>query len=287
MVDLRAVGARIARERARDPELCAYLKQTGERALLTATEEKALAKRVEAGDKAARGRFIECNLRLVVKIAACYTDRGLSLLELIGYGNIGLCEAVDSFDYRLGRFSTHATWGIRNAVSRAAENFSSTIRISPETTKLHKQLRALEASTGPLPDKEAARRLGVMVDSVRRARVCYEVPLSLDIAVDDEGECSTLADMIPDATPAPEEAAVAALDTPAMRAALARHLAKLTPRERQIVSLRFSDGLSYSEIAEWLGKSHTAIRMIEQAALAKLYAAFMADSNRTKMSLAI
>lgn len=290
MVDTSHVGKRIARERLRDPELRAYLEAAGAHPLLSAAEEKQLAERVELGDIQARDRLIACNVRLVIPIAACYTDRGMSLIELIGYGNIGLCEAADSYDYRRGRFTTHATWAIRNAVSRSLANLGDTIRIARTTVELHKRLQAIEASEGEMTDREAAKRLHSTTQAVRRARACREAPISLDVRVTGAAAKSdvnafTLADTIPDPAPEPEEAALAALDTPAMRAALAKSLATLAPRDRAIVALRFADGLSYPEIGERLGTGREAVRTAVNRILATLRAG-IEDGGNTRITQA-
>jgi RNA polymerase primary sigma factor len=241
--------------------LARYLRGMGDFALLTADEEIALAQRVEAGDEAAREHLINANLRLVVSLAKKHQGRGMSLEDLIQEGNLGLMRAVEKFDWRRGhRFSTYATWWIRQAVTRAIADQSRTIRLPVHMSENITKLRQARASltdrlerepTGP----ELAAALGWPEKKVAHTLEVMRQPLSLDAPLTDESEHS-LAAVVPDVadTAAPAEATV-------LREELRAALAQLTDRERFVMVRRF--GLDEGEPRE-------RVRQIELAALRKL-----------------
>ncbi|HEV2283971.1 MAG TPA: sigma-70 family RNA polymerase sigma factor [bacterium] len=253
-----------------------YMRDIRRTPLLTAGEEVALAKRVEKGDADARSRLAEANLRLVVSIARKYQGRGLPLADLVQEGNRGLLRAVEKFDWRRGyRFSTYATWWIRQAVSRALADQSRMIRIpvgaGEKASRLRRVSQGLAQRLGREPTlQEMSRAAKLPVGRVRAILALPEQVVSLDAPVG-EAEDATLRDFIEDqGAPAPENAAVAAV-----LAAEVRHLlAALTPRERKVVRLRF--GLegerphTLQEVGRTLNVTRERIRQIEQDALRKL-----------------
>ncbi|MEK7089818.1 MAG: sigma-70 family RNA polymerase sigma factor, partial [Patescibacteria group bacterium] len=221
-----------------------YLKEIGRTPLLSSKEEKELAKRNEAGDEIARQKLIQANLRLVVSIAKRYVNRSphLSILDLIQEGNIGLSRAVDKFDYRRGfKFSTYATWWIRQAVTRALADYSRTIRIQVhmvETiTKYTQTKRRLMQELGrePLPE-EIATEMNLDVEKVHYIQKISQEVISLETPIGDDDEDSTLSDFIKDETSmSPDQLANAAL----LRDQIREVLTDLTERERKILSMRF------------------------------------------------
>ncbi|MFH0806447.1 MAG: sigma-70 family RNA polymerase sigma factor [Candidatus Brennerbacteria bacterium] len=256
-----------------------YLKEIGKTALLTSKEEKELAKRIEAGDETARQRLIQANLRLVVSIAKRYVNRSphLSILDLVQEGNIGLSRAVDKFDYRKGfKFSTYATWWIRQAVTRALADYSRTIRIPVhmvETiTKYTQTKRRLMQELGrePLPE-EIAAELGVDVEKVHYIQKISQEVISLETPIGDDDDDSVLSDFIPDERGmTPDQLASHAL----LRDQIKEILADLTERERKILSMRFGleDNIPHTleEVGKIFGVTRERIRQIEAKALEKI-----------------
>jgi RNA polymerase primary sigma factor len=255
-----------------------YLKEIGKTPLLTKLEEKELAKRAENGDEEARQRLMKANLRLVVSIAKRYVNRtpNLSILDLIQEGNIGLSRAVEKFDYRKGfKFSTYATWWIRQAITRALADQSRTVRIPVhmvETISKYTQARRQliqELGRDPLAE-EIAAEMGLEVDKVRHIQKISQEVLSIETPIGDE-EDSTLSDFIPDeknSTPA-QQAAHALL-----RDLIKEILIDLTEREQNILKMRFGleDGVNHTleEVGKAFGVTRERIRQIEAKALEKI-----------------
>jgi RNA polymerase primary sigma factor len=253
-----------------------YLRSIGRVALLTAEQEVALARRIERGDMQAKQRMIEANLRLVVSIAKSYLGRGLTFLDLIQEGSMGLIRAVEKFDYRRGyKFSTYATWWIRQAVSRALADQARTIRVPVHMVEsINKQIRVSrrllqELGREPTED-EIADEMGITPERVREIITIARDPVSLETPVGDEDD-SHLGDFIEDKlAPAPlEEASMAML-----RLEVEHVLDTLTPRERRVLQLRF--GLigghqrTLEEVGKRFGVTRERIRQIESKALRKL-----------------
>ena len=256
-----------------------YLKEIGRTPLLSSKEEKELAKRNEAGDEIARQKLIQANLRLVVSIAKRYVNRSphLSILDLIQEGNIGLSRAVDKFDYRRGfKFSTYATWWIRQAVPRALADYSRTIRIPVhmvETiTKYTQTKRRLMQELGrePLPE-EIATEMNLDVEKVHYIQKISQEVISLETPIGEDDEDSTLSDFIKDETSmSPDQLANAAL----LRDQIKEVLTDLTERERKILSMRFGleDNIPHTleEVGKVFGVTRERIRQIEAKALDKI-----------------
>ena len=253
-----------------------YLKEIGKVPLLTADEEIELAKRMEEGDEEAKHRLCESNLRLVVSIAKRYVGRGMLFLDLIQEGNLGLIKAVEKFDYRKGyKFSTYATWWIRQAITRAIADQARTIRIPVHMVetinKLIRVSRQLLQEYGrePLPE-EIAAEMGIPEDKVREIIKIAQEPVSLETPIGEE-EDSHLGDFIPDDdAPAPAEAAAFTM----LKEQLMSVLSTLTPREEMVLKLRFGLEDGRARTLEEVGKefkvTRERIRQIEAKALRKL-----------------
>ncbi|WP_425538229.1 RNA polymerase sigma factor RpoD [Microaceticoccus formicicus] len=253
-----------------------YLKEIGKIPLLTGEEEVELAKRMEAGDVRAKRRLAETNLRLVVSIAKRYVGRGMQFLDLIQEGNMGLMKAVDKFDYTRGfKFSTYATWWIRQAITRAIADQARTIRIPVHMVetinKLVRVQRQLIQELGRDPsNEEIAEEMGIEVSRVREVRKIAQEPVSLETPIGEE-EDSHLGDFIEDETAiAPDEAANYTM----LREQLAEILMTLTERERKVLELRFGliDGTprTLEEVGKEFNVTRERIRQIEAKALRKL-----------------
>ena len=253
-----------------------YLKEIGKVPLLTADEEIELAKRMEEGDEEAKRRLCEANLRLVVSIAKRYVGRGMLFLDLIQEGNLGLIKAVDKFDYTKGyKFSTYATWWIRQAITRSIADQARTIRIPVHMVetinKLIRVSRQLLQTYGrePTPE-EIAEEMGISVDKVREIQKIAQEPVSLDPPIGEE-EDSHLGDFIPDEdVPAPAEAAAFSM----LKEQLVEVLDTLTEREQKVLKLRFGleDGRARTleEVGKEFDVTRERIRQIEAKALRKL-----------------
>ncbi|WP_420534736.1 MULTISPECIES: RNA polymerase sigma factor RpoD [Acetobacterium] len=253
-----------------------YLKEIGKVALLTGDEEMALAKRMEAGDDSAKKELAEANLRLVVSIAKRYVGRGMSFLDLIQEGNLGLIKAVEKFDYTKGfKFSTYATWWIRQAITRAIADQARTIRIPVHMVetinKLIRVSRQLLQEYGREPTPaEIGKEMGFTEEKVREIQKIAQDPVSLETPIGEE-EDSHLGDFIPDEdAPAPAEAASYAL----LKEQLIEVLNTLTEREEKVLRLRFGldDGRARTleEVGKEFNVTRERIRQIEAKALRKL-----------------
>ena len=253
-----------------------YLKEIGKVPLLTADEEIELAKRMELGDEYAKQRLAEANLRLVVSIAKRYVGRGMLFLDLIQEGNLGLIKAVEKFDYRKGyKFSTYATWWIRQAITRAIADQARTIRIPVHMVEtINKQVRVArqllqELGREPTPE-EIAEKMDISVDRVREILKISQEPVSLETPIGEE-EDSHLGDFIQDDNaPVPADAATFTL----LKEQLKEVLDTLTDREQKVLILRFGleDGRSRTleEVGREFNVTRERIRQIEAKALRKL-----------------
>jgi len=261
---------------ALDDPVRMYLKEIGRVNLLTAKQEVELAKEMEAGSEEARHHLTEANLRLVVSVAKKYLNRGLSFLDLIQEGNLGLMRAVEKFDYKRGfKFSTYATWWIRQAITRAIADQARTIRIPVHMVDTLNQLarvsRALLEQLGREPtEEELAYGMGITVDKVQELKKISQQPVSLESPIGEE-EDSHLGDFVEDKQAiAPLEAASEAM----FRNEVEDILATLRPRERRVVQLRFGlvddEPRTLEEVGRRMGLTRERIRQIEATALRKL-----------------
>jgi RNA polymerase primary sigma factor len=259
-----------------DDSVRMYLREIGRIPLLTTEEEVRLAKRIESGDKVAKKKLAEANLRLVVSIAKKYLGRGLSLLDLIQEGNTGLMRAVEKFDYKKGyKFSTYATWWIRQAITRAIADQARTIRIPVhmiETiNKLIRVQRQLVQDLGrePTPE-EIAQEMGLDLEKVEHIIKISQETVSLEAPVGEE-EDSKLSDFIEDdKNLSPEESAIYQL----LKGHVNDFLGELSPREQKILRMRFGleNGRTHTleEVGQEFGVTRERIRQIEAKALQKL-----------------
>ncbi len=253
-----------------------YLKEIGRVPLLTAEEEIELAKRMEAGDEEAKQRLCEANLRLVVSIAKRYVGRGMLFLDLIQEGNLGLIKAVDKFNWRKGfKFSTYATWWIRQAITRSIADQARTIRIPVHMVETINKLMRIqrqliqEYGREPTPE-EIAKEMDITEDKVREIIKIAQEPVSLETPIGEE-EDSHLGDFIPDEdVPAPAEAAAFSM----LKEQLVEVLDTLTDREQKVLELRFGleDGRprTLEEVGKRFDVTRERIRQIEAKALRKL-----------------
>jgi len=253
-----------------------YLREIGKVALLTADQEVYLAKRIERGDMSAKTQMIEANLRLVVSIAKGYLGRGLSFLDLIQEGSLGLIRAVEKFDYRKGyKFSTYATWWIRQAVTRAIADKARTIRIPVHMVeKLNKVVhieRQLVQRLGrePRPD-EIAEELEITTEEVREILRMAQLPVSLEKPIGEEEE-SELGDFVQD------DQAESPFDSASLnlrREDIDRTLDALPIRERKVIEMRFGlngdQPRTLEEVGRAFGVTRERIRQIENNTLKKL-----------------
>ena len=253
-----------------------FLNEAGRYPLLTAAEEVELAKLIERGDKAAKDRMINSNLRLVVSIAKKYQGHGLSLLDLIQEGIIGLIRAVEKFDWRRGyKFSTYATWWIRQAVQRGVANKSRTIRIPVHIVEREQKIARAERELTlklerPPTDEEVARTAKLSLKHVRETRAAARAVASLDKPLGSEGDTS-FGDVVAQHEGGVEEEVVVGLSESALRSAVD----KLPDREKQVIKLRYGmdgdpDPKSLEQIGRELGLTRERVRQIETRALERL-----------------
>jgi RNA polymerase primary sigma factor len=274
-----------AREISTD-SLQLFLRDVGKVDLLTAAQEVELAKRIERGDHRAKQEMVEANLRLVVSIAKRYRNQGLPFLDLIQEGTIGLVRAAEKFDHRKGfKFSTYATWWIRQAVARALADKARTIRmpvhVVEKLNKIVRSERKLRAELGREPtSEEIARDLDLTLDDVETIRRTAQTPVSLEKPVGDEEESEFGHFLTDENVPLPEEAAETAL----RKETLLKILGSLSPRERRVLELRYGLNGEHPRTLDEVGRTFNVtrerIRQIENQSLKKLRA--MADSGKLK-----
>ncbi len=266
----------LAAEYNLDDPVRMYLKEIGQVKLLTAEEEVELAKRVAEGDKRAKDQLTEANLRLVVSIAKKYSGRGLHILDLIQEGNTGLIRAVDKFDYTKGnKFSTYATWWIRQAITRAIADQARTIRVPVHMVEVINKAarcnRKLVQELGREPTmEEVAAELGLPVEKIIEANRTAADTLSLDTPVGDEEDTTIGSFVEDDNTPGPADATSNTL----LAEALGEILDTLTDREADVLRMRFGmyDGRTHTleEVGQIFGVTRERIRQIENKAIRKL-----------------
>ena len=266
----------LAAEYNLDDPVRMYLKEIGQVKLLTADEEIELAKRVSEGDKAAKDRLTEANLRLVVSIAKKYSGRGLHILDLIQEGNTGLIRAVDKFDYTKGnKFSTYATWWIRQAITRAIADQARTIRVPVHMVEVINKAtrcnRKLVQELGREPTlEEIAAELNLPIEKIIEANRTAADTLSLDMPVGDEEDTTIGSFVEDDNTPGPVDATSNAM----LSEALTETLGTLTEREADVLRMRFGmyDGRTHTleEVGQIFGVTRERIRQIENKAIRKL-----------------
>ena len=270
------VDATVPKSLPTDDAVRMYLKEIGKVPLLTGEQERELAIRMEQGDEDAKKKLCESNLRLVVSIAKRYLNRGLSFLDLIQEGNLGLIKAVDKFDYTKGyKFSTYATWWIRQAITRSIADQARTIRIPVHMVetinKLIRISRQLLQELGREPtSEEIAKEMGITVEKVREIKKISQDPVSLETPIGEE-EDSHLGDFLPDDdVPAPVEAAAYSM----LKEQLMEVLDTLSEREKKVLMLRFGleDGRprTLEEVGKEFNVTRERIRQIEAKALRKL-----------------
>ena len=270
------VEATVPKTLPTDDPVRMYLKEIGKVSLLTADEERELAIRMEQGDEEAKKKLCESNLRLVVSIAKRYLNRGLSFLDLIQEGNLGLIKAVDKFDYTKGyKFSTYATWWIRQAITRSIADQARTIRIPVHMVETINKLilisrQLLQEYDREPTSEEIAKEMGITVEKVREIKKISQDPVSLETPIGEE-EDSHLGDFIPDDdVPAPVDAAAYSM----LKEQLMEVLDTLSDREKKVLMLRFGleDGRprTLEEVGKEFNVTRERIRQIEAKALRKL-----------------
>ena len=259
-----------------DDPIKMYLKDIGKIQLLSSEDEIKLARRIEEGDEQARKELIESNLRLVVSIAKRYIGRGLQLLDLIQEGNLGLIKAVEKFDYKMGyKFSTYATWWIRQAITRSIAEQSRTIRIPVHMVetinKISKAQRVLSQDLGREPsEKEIANHLNLPEEKIREAIKVSMDPISLETPIGEEDD-SHLGDFIPDENGMVPATAV---DRLMLKEQISSVLDTLKPREREVLELRFgikdNKPRTLEEVGKQFGVTRERIRQIESKPMRKI-----------------
>jgi RNA polymerase primary sigma factor len=295
-LQIEIVGAQAEEEAPLDEEtrevstdsLQLFLKDIGRVELLTAAQEVELAKRIERGDHRAKQQMVEANLRLVVSIAKKYRNQGLPFLDLIQEGTIGLVRAAEKFDYRKGfKFSTYATWWIRQAVARALADKARTIRmpvhVVEKLNKIVRSERKLRSELGREPHSfEIGRDVELSVDEVEQIRRSAQTPVSLEKPVGDEEESEFGHFLTDENMPLPDEAA----ETTLRKETLKRILWTLSARERRVLELRYGlDGQhprTLDEVGRTFNVTRERIRQIENQSLKKLRA--LADAQKLRLT---
>ncbi len=281
-----AVAEEVEAQEVSTDALQLFLKDVGRVDLLTAAQEVELAKRIERGDHRAKQEMVEANLRLVVSIAKRYRNQGLPFLDLIQEGTIGLVRAAEKFDYRKGfKFSTYATWWIRQAVARALADKARTIRmpvhVVEKLNKIVRSERKLRAELGREPlSIEIARDLDLTPDEVDQIRRTAQSPVSLEKPVGDEEESEFGHFITDESVPLPEEAAEVTM----RKETLEKILGQLSPRERRVLELRYGLNGEHPRTLDEVGRAFNVtrerIRQIENQSLKKLRA--LADSQKLR-----
>jgi RNA polymerase primary sigma factor len=281
-----AVAEEVEAQEVSTDALQLFLKDVGRVDLLTAAQEVELAKRIERGDHRAKQEMVEANLRLVVSIAKRYRNQGLPFLDLIQEGTIGLVRAAEKFDYRKGfKFSTYATWWIRQAVARALADKARTIRmpvhVVEKLNKIVRSERKLRAELGREPlSVEIARDLDLTTDEVDQIRRTAQSPVSLEKPVGDEEESEFGHFITDESVPLPEEAAEVTM----RKETLEKILSQLSPRERRVLELRYGLNGEHPRTLDEVGRAFNVtrerIRQIENQSLKKLRA--LADSQKLR-----
>jgi RNA polymerase primary sigma factor len=281
-----AVAEEVEAQEVSTDALQLVLKDVGRVDLLTAAQEVELAKRIERGDHRAKQEMVEANLRLVVSIAKRYRNQGLPFLDLIQEGTIGLVRAAEKFDYRKGfKFSTYATWWIRQAVARALADKARTIRmpvhVVEKLNKIVRSERKLRAELGREPlSIEIARDLDLTPDEVDQIRRTAQSPVSLEKPVGDEEESEFGHFITDESVPLPEEAAEVTM----RKETLEKILGQLSPRERRVLELRYGLNGEHPRTLDEVGRAFNVtrerIRQIENQSLKKLRA--LADSQKLR-----
>ena len=253
-----------------------YLNQVGYRSLLSARQEVELARRIRTGCTESRNAMIEANLRLVVAMAKRYQNKGLSLLDLVEEGNLGLIRAVQKYDHRLGnRFSTYATWWIKQAIDRALMNHASTIRlpihVQKELNGLHKSVRELEFRLGREPgEEELAQHLGKTIDEVARLRNLNVSVCSADEPILEDVEIPLVDTFVSEPCVQPE----VLLETRDIRQSIGSWLGRLSKKHREILERRFGLGghasATLEEVGKEVGLTRERVRQLQIEGLAKL-----------------
>jgi RNA polymerase primary sigma factor len=281
-----AVAEEVEAQEVSTDALQLFLKDVGRVDLLTAAQEVELAKRIERGDHRAKQEMVEANLRLVVSIAKRYRNQGLPFLDLIQEGTIGLVRAAEKFDYRKGfKFSTYATWWIRQAVARALADKARTIRmpvhVVEKLNKIVRSERKLRAELGREPlSVEIARDLDLTPDEVDQIRRTAQSPVSLEKPVGDEDESEFGHFITDESVPLPEEAAEVTM----RKETLEKILGQLSQRERRVLELRYGLNGEHPRTLDEVGRAFNVtrerIRQIENQSLKKLRA--LADSQKLR-----
>jgi RNA polymerase primary sigma factor len=281
-----AVAEEVQAQEVSTDALQLFLKDVGRVDLLTAAQEVELAKRIERGDHRAKQEMVEANLRLVVSIAKRYRNQGLPFLDLIQEGTIGLVRAAEKFDYRKGfKFSTYATWWIRQAVARALADKARTIRmpvhVVEKLNKIVRSERKLRAELGREPlSVEIARDLELTIDEVDQIRRTAQSPVSLEKPVGDEEESEFGHFITDESVPLPEEAAEVTM----RKETLEKILGQLSQRERRVLELRYGLNGEHPRTLDEVGRAFNVtrerIRQIENQSLKKLRA--LADSQKLR-----
>lgn len=264
-------------ERMLTEPLKIYLNEIGQIPLLTEEEERELGRRSSKGDESARQKLAEANLRLVVSIAKHYTGRGVQIMDLIQEGNMGLMRAAEKYDYTMeNRFSTYASWWIKEAMQRAIDQQSREIRVPVHVAENMKKVQRIskelqqELGREPLPNEIAEKMPGKTEKDIKEILTYLQTPVSLETPVGEEGE-NSLGDMVEDRTEAtPEEA----MDSLVRKEEVSELLDSLSDRERQVIRLRYGleDGKTHTleEIGNTLNVTRERVRQIEARAMEKL-----------------